>query len=68
MVTAVTSYKTSDGKVFNTEIEAAGHEKFLSVQPQVEAYIAASGASKVVAGLLRKQIPGFLAFIEANPQ
>lgn len=58
----VTSYKTSDGKVFKTEIEAAGHEKYLEIKPVVEAFIEKAGLQKAQAGLMRKHLPAFVAF------
>ena len=65
MVTLVQSYKTSDGKVFDSETDAAGHEKYLELKEKIEAFIEAQGLTKKAAGSARKHIPAFMAFIQA---
>jgi hypothetical protein len=62
MATPVTKFMTSDGKEFDTELEADGHEAGLKHAKLIEAYIAKSGALKAGAGMLRNHLPQFIAF------
>ncbi len=61
MVQQVVSFRTSDGKVFTSEIEANGHEKYLQIKPQIDGFIEAAGLKKASAGFARNIIPAFLA-------
>lgn len=64
MATAVTKFKSQDGKEFDTELEADGHDASLVHAGMIEAYITNSGAQKAAAGMLRNQLPRFLAFMK----
>jgi hypothetical protein len=64
MVKQVTTYETSDGKKFTSEIEANGHEKFLSINGAVEAFVQASALGPAEATRARKYIGGYVAFVE----
>lgn len=39
MVTAITSYQTSDGKKFGTAEEAQAHEALLKYAPEIQAFL-----------------------------
>lgn len=54
-VTSKTTYTTSDGKSYDTEVEAQAHEAVLSMHPAVLAYAA-------------ETVPEFLANGRKNPQ
>lgn len=63
MAKTETLYLSDDGKKkFKTEIEADGYNLFKQLEPRIEAYVAETNAPKATAGLLRKQLPGFIAF------
>ena len=62
MATAVTKFKSQDGKEFDTELEADGHDASLANAGVIEAFITAAGVKKAQAGALRNQLPKFLAF------
>ena len=61
---APTRYLSNDAKEFATEAEADARNMFLKVQDSIDAYIAESRLEKAQAGLMRKHIPGYLAFAE----
>ena len=69
MVKQVVQYETSDGKKFNSEVEAQGHEVSLENRPLIEAYIKAADlkVEGAQAGFLRKHLAGFIAF-DADPK
>lgn len=63
MAKTETLYLSEDGKKkFKTEIEADGYDLFKQLEPRIEAYVTETKAPKATAGLLRKQLPGFIAF------
>lgn len=62
MATAVTKFKSKDGKEFDTELEADGHDASLANAGVIEAFIVASKAGKAAAGFLRNNLPKFLVF------
>lgn len=64
MAQAKVTYLSKDNKEFDTELQADARDKFLEVEPQIEAYITAAGLAKAQAGLMRKHIAGFLVFQE----
>lgn len=63
MAIAKVKYYSKDGKGFDTELEADARDKFLEMQPSIEAYIVAAGLKKAQAGLMRKHLSGFSAFL-----
>ena len=66
MATAIQKFVTADGKEFDTQAEAEGHEMSLQFKEVVEAFITAQGYKKVQAGIVRKAVPAFLAFQKAQ--
>jgi hypothetical protein len=60
------TYLSRDGKEFATELEADGRDKFLDMQDSIEAYCAAANLHKAQAGLMRKHLPGYAAFVETG--
>lgn len=59
-------YTASDGKEFPTEAEADVHEATLEMSKDVEAYIESAKLAKPQAGLMRKHLPAYFAFIARN--
>lgn len=66
MAELIQRFKTADGKVFNSEVEADGHEAYLKIKGAVEAFIEASGLKLAQAGLVRKYGPALLNFMETQ--
>jgi len=62
MVQQVVSFKTSDGKTFDNEADAKGHEAGIANTQVIEAYIAHARLQKAQAGLMRKHLGSFIAF------
>lgn len=62
MVKQVVKFEASDGKKFDTELEANGHELALQNTPMIDAFVDAIKAQKASAGYLRNTLPQFLAF------
>ena len=56
-------YISNDGKEFDTELEADARDQFLMMENQIEGYIVAAGLKKAQAGLMRKHLAGFAAYI-----
>jgi hypothetical protein len=63
-VKKVALFTTSDGKDFKDEVEANAHEKGLSESKSIEAYVEANKLIKAGAGMARKHIAGYLAFMD----
>jgi hypothetical protein len=57
---------SNDGKEFDTELERDTYEKSIELEYQVEAYISHIGVRHAQSGLLRKHLPGFVAFMDGN--
>lgn len=66
MATAIQKFVTADGKEFATQLEAEGHEMSVKTKEEVEAFVVASGLTKIQAGVARKAIPAFLAYRNAE--
>lgn len=66
MATLISKYSAIDGTEFSTEHEADAHTKSIVSGNSVEAYIRAANQTKAQAGLLRKHVPAYLAFIESD--
>ena len=66
MAELIQKFKTADGKVFNTEVEADGHEAYLSIKGAVEAFIANTGLKMAQAGLIRKYGPALVDFLKTD--
>jgi hypothetical protein len=64
MVKQVTTFETTDGKKFTSEVEANGHEKALSIGAAIDAYTKAAGVGPAEATRARKYISGYAAFME----
>jgi hypothetical protein len=63
MAIAKTRYYSKDNKGYDTELEADARDRFLEMQGSIEAYIVAAGLKKAQAGLMRKHLSGFSAFL-----
>lgn len=66
MAQTKTTYLSTDGKEFKTELEADARDMYLKLQGGVEAYIVAAGLDKAPAGMLRKHIPGYISFCKTG--
>lgn len=66
MAELIQRFKTADGKVFNSEVEADGHEAYLKIKGAVEAFIEQSGLKLAQAGLVRKYGPALLDFMSTD--
>ena len=64
MVKQVTSYETSDGKKFTSEVEANGHEELVSIAGAVEAFVKEASLGPAEATRARKYISGYAAFVK----
>lgn len=64
MVKQVTSFETSDGKKFTSEIEALGHEQLLQIGGAIEAYAKAASLQPAEATRAKKYISGYVAFLK----
>lgn len=64
MVKQVTSYETTDGKKFTSEIEANGHEQLLAIGGAIEAFTTAAGLGPAEATRAKKYISGYVAFLK----
>ena len=60
------TFLSRDDKEFATALEADGRDKFLDMQDSIEAYIVAAKLQKAQAGLMRKHLPGYQAFLETG--
>lgn len=63
MVKQLTVFETTDGKKFDNELAANGHEMSLSASKSIEAYLAAAEVSRG-AKAVSKHIAGYLGFME----
>jgi len=63
MAKTLTKYLAEDGTEFDNEVDADAHDAALAESKQFDDYIAAAGLEKAQAGLMRKHLPQFLAFI-----
>lgn len=61
-----TVYVADDGTEFASEEEVSLYEKSLSTSQDVEAYIVAHQIAKPTAGMLRKQIPAYLLWLDGR--
>lgn len=61
-IQTIQTFKTSDGKAFNSYDEAVAHEAYLEKAEVIEAYIAHAGMKAPQAGTFRRHIPGFESF------
>lgn len=66
MAELIQKFKTADGKVFNSEVEADAHEAYLKVQGAIEAFIEGSGLKMAQAGLIRKHGAALLDFMTTD--
>jgi len=66
MATAVTKFIANDGTEFDNESAANTHDQSLLAGNSIEAFMSIEGITKAQAGLLRKCIPAYLAFLQ-NP-
>lgn len=64
---AKTTFIADDGSTFDTEVEMNSYEAGLKHAGSAEAYIEHSGLSLAQAGLMRKHLPAYLLWLEANP-
>lgn len=62
MAKVSTSYESTDGKKFPTELEADAHDASLQMGESVAAYAAAAGLGKAEATRALKYIAGYRAF------
>lgn len=58
-----TKYIADDGTAFDTLEEAEHHDAVVQDLKKVEDYISAAGLEKAQAGLMRKHLPQWLAFL-----
>ena len=58
----VPKFKTPDGKVFGSAIEAEGHMVYLGNAPLIEGFVVAARLEKAQAGLMRRLLPQFMSF------
>lgn len=59
-------FVADDGTEFETEMEANAYELSLSMAAKIDEYIESTGVGKGPAGLLRKHLPAFTAFLQAE--
>lgn len=64
MAKQISKFLSNDGTEFATEHEANAHDESLAAANSIEAYFKRAGYEKAQAGLLRKAIPGYLAFLK----
>lgn len=61
-----TIYVHDDGKEFGSEHELRAYDKTKAMADDINAFIAEFNLSKPMAGMLRKQIPAYTAWVEAQ--
>ena len=60
----VTQFETSDGKKFDNELNAKGHEKSLSIAKSIRAYAKAATLPQAEATRALRLISGYAVFME----
>ncbi len=61
-IQTIQTFKTTDGKSFNSYDEAVAHELYLEQAEVIEAYVHSAGVKAPQAGTIRRHLPAFQAF------